>query len=82
MKYNLLDEIGDHFIDQAVKKVKEGETFVYVLDNVDWVEKVHDMQSDAQNVDVHAVATSLVFIVSCPNIFLMLVNKSLLQTVI
>jgi len=61
MKYNLLDEIGDHFIDQAVKKVKEGETFVCVLDNVDWMKKVHVMRLDAQNVDVHAVATSLVF---------------------
>ena len=48
-------------MDLAVKKVQEGETFVYVLDNIDWMEKVHDMRSDAQNVSVHAVATSLVF---------------------
>lgn len=61
MKYNILDEIGNHFMDLAVKKVQEGKTFVFVLDNIDWMEKVHDMRSDAQNVDVHAVATSLVF---------------------
>ena len=61
MKYNLLDEIGNHFMDLAVKEVKEGKSFVLVLDNIDWMEKVHDVRSDAQNVDVHAVATSLVF---------------------
>ena len=48
-------------MDLAVKKVQERETFVYVLDNIDWMEKVHDMRSDAQNKSVHAVATSLVF---------------------
>ena len=48
-------------MDLAVKKVQEGETFVYVLGNIDWMEKVHDMRSDAQNKSVHAVATSLVF---------------------
>ena len=48
-------------MDLAVKKVEEGDTFVYVLDNIDWMEKVHDMRSDAQNKSVHAVATSLVF---------------------
>jgi hypothetical protein len=57
----VLDEIGNHFMDVAVRKLKEGETFVYVMDNIDWMEKVHDMRSDAQNVSVHAVATSLVF---------------------
>ena len=48
-------------MDLAVKKVQEGDTFVYVLDNIDWMEKVHDMRSDAQNNSVHAVATGLVF---------------------
>ena len=48
-------------MDVAVRKLKEGETFVYVMDNIDWMEKVHDMRSDAQNVSVHALATSLVF---------------------
>jgi hypothetical protein len=48
-------------MDVAVKKLQEGETFVYVLDNIDWMEKVHDMRSDAQNNSAHAVATSLVF---------------------
>ena len=48
-------------MDLAVKKVEEGDTFVYVLDNIDWMEKVHDMKPDAQNKSVHAVATCLVF---------------------
>ena len=61
MKYNILDEIGNHFMDLAIKELKEGEKFVFVLDNIDWMEKVHDMRSDAQNTTVHAVATSLVF---------------------
>ena len=47
--YNVLNEIGNHFMDVAVKKLQEGETFVYVLDNIDWRESVY------------AVATSLVF---------------------
>ena len=61
MKYPLLEEIGEHFMDQALKLVRNGEKFVYVLDNIDWTVKVHDMRSDNQNKDVHAVATSLVF---------------------
>lgn len=48
-------------MDLAVNKVQEGETFVYVLDNIDWMDKVHDMRSDAHNKSLHAVATSLVF---------------------
>ena len=59
-KYNI-EDVGDHFMDLAVKKVKERETFVYVLDNTHWKRKVHDMRSDAQNKSVHAVATSLAF---------------------
>jgi hypothetical protein len=47
MKYNILDEIGNHFMDLAVQKVQEGKTFVFVLNNIDWMEKVHDMRSDA-----------------------------------
>ena len=47
MKYNLLDEIGNHFMDLAIKEVKEGKSFVLVLDNIDWMEKVHDVRSDA-----------------------------------
>ena len=35
-------------MDLAVKKVQEGDTFVYVLDNIDWMGKVYDMRSDAQ----------------------------------
>ena len=41
--------------------MQEGDTFVYVLDNIDWMEKLHDWRSDAQNKSVHAVATSLMF---------------------
>ena len=61
MKYTIQEEIGKHFLDHAVQLVKEGRSFVFVLDNVDWDVKVHDMRSDKQNRSVHAVATSLVF---------------------
>ena len=61
MKYTIQDEIGTHYLDRAVDLLKEGRTFVFVLDNIDWDVKVHDMRSDQQNKSVHAVATSLVF---------------------
>ena len=61
MKYPLLDEIGNHFMDSAVELVKKGHRFVFVLDNIDWTVKVHEIRSDNQNKDEHAVATSLVF---------------------
>ena len=60
-KYQLLDEIGDHFMDHAVQLVKSGVQFVYVLDNIDWEEKAHDVRTDSQNKSVHAVASSVVF---------------------
>ena len=41
--------------------VKAGHKFVYVLDNIDWMEKANDMRQDVQNKSVHAVATSIVF---------------------
>lgn len=41
--------------------MKPGCRFVYVLDNIDWEEKAHDMRKDVQNRSVHAVATSIVF---------------------
>ena len=61
MKYNLQEEIGKHFLDKAVQLVKDGKTFVFIIDNIDWMLKVHDMRSDKQNTSVHAVATSIVF---------------------
>ena len=62
MKYNIQEEIGrKHCFDQAVQLVKEGRTFVFVIDNIDWTLKVHDMRSDKQNTSVHVVATSIVF---------------------
>ncbi|XP_028413251.1 uncharacterized protein LOC114536099 [Dendronephthya gigantea] len=61
MKYTILEDIGKQFIDHAADLVKSGHTFVYVLDNIDWEEKVHDMRQDVQNKSVHAVATSIVF---------------------
>ena len=60
-KYTVLDDIGCHFVDHAVELVKAGYKFVYVLDNIDWEEKAHDMKQDIQNRSVHAVATSIVF---------------------
>jgi hypothetical protein len=61
MKYTILDDIGNHFLDRAAELVKSGHKFVYVLDNIDWEEKAHDMRQDVQNRSVHAVATSIVF---------------------
>ena len=60
-KHVILDDIGQHFLDRAVHLVKAGKKFVYVVDNIDWEEKVHDMRQDYQNKSVHAVATSIVF---------------------
>jgi hypothetical protein len=40
---------------------KAGYKFVYVLDNIDWDEKAHDMRREVQNRSVHDVATSIVF---------------------
>ena len=60
-KYNVLDDIGRHFLDHAIELIKAGKRFVYVVDNIDWEEKVHDMRSSHQNRSVHAVATSMVF---------------------
>lgn len=60
-KYKIQDEIGMHFLDKVAEEVKVGKTFSFVLDNIDWEERVHEMRSDNQNKSVHAVATSLVF---------------------
>ena len=57
----VLDDIGKHFLDRAVELVKSGKKFVFVVDNIDWEEKVHDMREVHQNKSVHAVATSMVF---------------------
>ena len=61
MKYVLQEEIGKHFLDRAVELCKEGRKFVFVLDNIDWDVRAHDMRSNKQNRSVHAVATSIVF---------------------
>lgn len=61
MKYTLLEEIGDHFMDHAIELIKKGCKYVFVLDNIDWTIRVHDMRSEVQNKMVHAVATCLVF---------------------
>lgn len=61
MKYTLLDEIGEHFLDQAIELVKTGHKFTYVIDNIDWEVRVHDMRQDNQNKSMHALSTSIVF---------------------
>ena len=61
MKYTIQEDIGSHFLDHAVQLVKDGKKLVFVLDNIDWDVKVHDMRSRHQNKSVHAVATSIVF---------------------
>lgn len=60
-KYALLDEIGNHFLDRAIELTKLGNKFTFVLDNIDWDIRAHDMRQDKQNVSEHAVASSLVF---------------------
>ncbi len=60
-KYVVLEDIGKHFLDHAVELVRAGRKFVFVVDNIDWEEKVHDMREHHQNKSVHAVATSIVF---------------------
>ncbi|KAK2552056.1 hypothetical protein P5673_027089 [Acropora cervicornis] len=40
MKYTIQEDIGHHFLDNAVQLVKEGKKFVLVLDNIDWDLKV------------------------------------------
>ena len=57
----VLDDIGTHFLDHAIELVKSGRKFVFVVDNIDWMEKVHDMREVQQNKSVHAIATSMVF---------------------
>ena len=52
MKYQILEDIGKHHIDRAAALVKSGHKFVYVLDNIDWEEKAHDMRQDVQNKSV------------------------------
>ena len=61
MKYTIQEDIGAHFLDKVVEEVKDGKTFSFVIDNIDWEEHVHEMRSDNQNESVHAVATSIVF---------------------
>lgn len=61
MKYVVQEDIGKHFLDRAVELCKEGRKFVFVLDNIDWDVRAHDMRSNKQNRSVHAVATSIVF---------------------
>ena len=60
-KYDMLDEIGSHFLDQAVELTRPGGQFCVVLDNIDWEIKVHDMRQEDQNVSEHAVASTIVF---------------------
>ena len=61
MKYTIQEDIGHHFLDNAVQLAKELKKFVLALDNIDWDNKVHDMRSGHQNRSVHAVASSIVF---------------------
>ena len=51
-KYTIQEEIGKHFFDRAAQLLKEGKKFVFVLDNIDWDVKAHDMRSDHQNKSV------------------------------
>ena len=43
-KYAMMDNIGHHFLQRAIELVKSGHKFVFVLDNIDWEEKAHDVR--------------------------------------
>ena len=60
-KYTVLDRIGNHFLDHAIKLTKKGKKFTIVLDNIDWEIKAHDMREKHQNVSELAVESSSVF---------------------
>ena len=47
-KYTILEDIGKHYLNQAIELVRTGHRFVYVLDNIDWEEKAHDVRKDAR----------------------------------
>ena len=48
-------------MNHAIELVKAGKKFCYVVDHIDWEEKVHDIRPSHQNKSVHAVAASMVF---------------------
>ncbi|CAB4032541.1 Hypothetical predicted protein [Paramuricea clavata] len=60
-KYEIMDKIGKHHLEKAIELVKEKKSFVIVLDNIDWTQKVYDAQKENQNKSVHAVSSCLVF---------------------
>ena len=60
-KYDILDEIGSHFLDQEGELTRQGGEFCVVLDNIDWEIKVHDVRQEDQNVSEHAVGSTIVF---------------------
>lgn len=60
-KLSLLDIVGGHFNDEAVKLVKQGKQMQGTGDNWDFRIKAHDMRSNNQNKDVHYFASNLVF---------------------
>ena len=60
-KYKIMDEIGGHHLDKAVELVRKNQSFVIVLDNIDWTARVHDAREDRKDQSVHAVASCLVF---------------------
>ena len=61
MKYDILEDIGNHFLSKAIELTKQEREFCVVLDNIDWEIKVHDMRKQEENISEHAVANTLVF---------------------
>ena len=49
MKCAIQGDIGAHFLDKVVEKVKDEKTFSFVIDNNNWEEHVHEIRSDNQN---------------------------------
>ena len=44
MKYTIQEKVGHHFLDHAVELLKQGRKCVFVLDNIDWDVRVHDIR--------------------------------------
>ena len=59
-KIKLLDVIGNHFADNAIKQVRLGKNIHGTGDNWDMKIRPHDMLSTHQNTDLHYFASNLI----------------------
>ncbi len=61
-------------MEHPVKLVKQVHKFVFVLDNIDWTVKVHDMTAYKQNQSVHA-AKPVSFLIVFPKQISLIADK-------